>query len=113
MTIGPAMMMQATDKDVAYSYLPLYHTSGVQFGISGAMFAGTRTIIKNRFSASLFWKDCVKYNVTVGISLALPIISDHSIYYTYIILTSCLKIIPLFLLGNTTYRYLNCLQKSK
>ncbi len=51
--------------DVFYCYLPLYHSSGGQLGSGAALFGGTTTIIKKKFSASAFWKDCVKHNVTV------------------------------------------------
>ena len=50
-----------------YSYLPLYHSSGGQLGTAGALFTGTKTIIKKKFSASSFWKDIIKYDVTVNI----------------------------------------------
>jgi solute carrier family 27 fatty acid transporter 1/4 len=32
---------------------------------SGILFGAT-TVMRKKFSASLFWKDCVKYNVTVS-----------------------------------------------
>ena len=73
-------MFQLTDKDVVYSYMPLYHTSG-HLSTSGALFAGTKTIIKKKFSASQFWKDCVKHDVTVGARLAITIYQACSIYY--------------------------------
>ena len=52
--------------DVMYCYLPLYHSSGGQLGTAAAFFTGTTTVIKRKFSASNFWKDCVKHNVTVN-----------------------------------------------
>ena len=63
--MGAIAVYQLTDKDVVYSYLPLYHSSGGQLSTSGALFNGTKTIIKKKFSASTFWKDCVKYDATV------------------------------------------------
>ena len=51
--------------DVVYCHLPLYHSSGGQVATSSSLFFGTKTIIRKKFSASAFWKDCVKYNVTV------------------------------------------------
>ena len=47
-----------------YSYLPLYHASGVQVGLGSALAFGNRTVIKKKFSASNFFKDCIKYEVT-------------------------------------------------
>jgi acyl-CoA synthetase (AMP-forming)/AMP-acid ligase II len=62
-------------EDVIYSYLPCYHASGVQVGIGSALCFGNRTILKKKFSASNFFKDCVKYDVTVSISISCGITS--------------------------------------
>jgi len=53
-----------TSDDIVYSHLPLYHSSGGQIATAGAILYGTSTFIKKKFSASAFWKDCVKYNIT-------------------------------------------------
>ena len=79
--VGGPILYGLTDKDVVYSYLPLYHSSGGQLGTCGAWGSGTKTMIKKKFSASSFWKDCVKYDVTVGLLLAVPILPDYSIRY--------------------------------
>ena len=65
-TIGAIIIFPFTHEDVVYSYLPLYHSSGGQLATAGAFFAGTKTIIKKKFSASSFWKDINKYDVTVN-----------------------------------------------
>ena len=54
-----------TEDDKIYCHLPLYHSSGGQVGTSSALFFGATTVIKKKFSASNFWKDCVKYDITV------------------------------------------------
>ena len=51
--------------DVVYSYLPMYHSSGGQLGIAFALLTGNKTVIKRKFSASAFWKDCCHHKVTV------------------------------------------------
>lgn len=51
-------------EDVIYCYLPLYHSSGGQIATASAILFGTKTFIKRKFSASAFWKDCVKHNIT-------------------------------------------------
>ena len=51
--------------DIIYSYLPLYHASGGQIGTSNSLIWGGTTVIKKKFSASTFWKDCIKYDITV------------------------------------------------
>ncbi|XP_010791360.1 very long-chain acyl-CoA synthetase-like, partial [Notothenia coriiceps] len=51
--------------DVLFLCLPLYHTSGFLIGLCGAMEQGITVVLKRKFSASNFWNDCRKYNVTV------------------------------------------------
>uniref|UniRef100_A0A3B3ZR98 Long-chain-fatty-acid--CoA ligase n=1 Tax=Periophthalmus magnuspinnatus TaxID=409849 RepID=A0A3B3ZR98_9GOBI len=41
-----------TSDDIIYLYLPLYHGSGLTI------------VLKRKFSASQFWDDCRKYNIT-------------------------------------------------
>eukprot|EP00096_Caligus_rogercresseyi_P012593 TRINITY_DN5325_c0_g1_i1.p1 TRINITY_DN5325_c0_g1~~TRINITY_DN5325_c0_g1_i1.p1 ORF type:complete len:706 (-),score=171.66 TRINITY_DN5325_c0_g1_i1:280-2397(-) len=57
-------LLAMNSEDISYCYLPLYHASGIQMGIGNAFANGGKIIIKKKFSASNFWKDCVKYNVT-------------------------------------------------
>ena len=80
---GGIVVAGLTDKEVVYSYLPLYHSSGAQLGTCGAWGCGTKTIIKKKFSASSFWRDCIKYDVTVGLLLVIPILSDCCIYVVF------------------------------
>ncbi|XP_072236990.1 long-chain fatty acid transport protein 2-like [Leuresthes tenuis] len=51
--------------DVIYIYLPLYHSSGFLMGLCGAIERGITVVLRRKFSASNFWNDCRKYNVTV------------------------------------------------
>uniref|UniRef100_A0A3Q3RHL7 long-chain-fatty-acid--CoA ligase n=1 Tax=Mastacembelus armatus TaxID=205130 RepID=A0A3Q3RHL7_9TELE len=51
-------------KDVIYVCLPLYHSTGF-VGITGAIDQGITVALRSKFSASQFWDDCRKYNVTV------------------------------------------------
>ncbi|KAK6294100.1 hypothetical protein J4Q44_G00349300 [Coregonus suidteri] len=51
--------------DVIYIYLPLYHTAGFMMGLTGAIERGITIVLRRKFSASNFWDDCRKYNVTV------------------------------------------------
>ncbi|KAJ8271670.1 hypothetical protein COCON_G00105290 [Conger conger] len=54
-----------TSKDVIYVNLPLYHSSGLLIGVTSAIERGITVVLKRKFSASQFWDDCRKYNVTV------------------------------------------------
>uniref|UniRef100_A0A8C7J7S7 long-chain-fatty-acid--CoA ligase n=1 Tax=Oncorhynchus kisutch TaxID=8019 RepID=A0A8C7J7S7_ONCKI len=54
-----------TPGDVIYLNLPLYHTAGFLIGFIGSIETGSTIILRRKFSASQFWDDCRKYNVTV------------------------------------------------
>lgn len=51
--------------DVIYLNLPLYHTAGFFIGFIGCIETGSTIVLKRKFSASQFWDDCRKHNVTV------------------------------------------------
>ncbi|XP_054466413.1 long-chain fatty acid transport protein 2-like [Anoplopoma fimbria] len=51
--------------DILYLYLPLYHSSGFLMGLCGGIEKGITIALRRKFSASHFWNDCRKYNVTV------------------------------------------------
>ncbi|XP_003969920.2 very long-chain acyl-CoA synthetase-like [Takifugu rubripes] len=54
-----------TADDVVYLNLPLYHTAGFFIGFIGSIETGSTIFLKRKFSASQFWEDCRKHNVTV------------------------------------------------
>ena len=47
----------ATDKDVTFNVLPLYHSTGGLVGIGPALLNGGKLMLRKRFSASGFWPD--------------------------------------------------------
>uniref|UniRef100_A0AAQ4RC33 long-chain-fatty-acid--CoA ligase n=1 Tax=Gasterosteus aculeatus aculeatus TaxID=481459 RepID=A0AAQ4RC33_GASAC len=51
--------------DVMYIPLPLYHSAASLIGIGGTIELGASCVLKKKFSASQFWTDCRKHNVTV------------------------------------------------
>ncbi|MBN3318357.1 S27A6 protein, partial [Atractosteus spatula] len=55
----------ATKDDIIYIPLPLYHSAASLIGIGGTIELGATCILKKKFSASQFWSDCKKYNVTL------------------------------------------------
>ncbi|KFO77690.1 Long-chain fatty acid transport protein 6 [Cuculus canorus] len=55
----------ATAEDIIYITLPLYHSAASLLGIGGCIELGATCVLKKKFSASQFWNDCRKYNVTV------------------------------------------------
>ncbi|XP_069564264.1 long-chain fatty acid transport protein 2 isoform X2 [Brachyistius frenatus] len=52
-------------EDVFYVNLPLYHSAGFLIGMIGAIERGITVVLRRKFSASQFWDDCRKYDVTV------------------------------------------------
>ncbi|XP_072554384.1 long-chain fatty acid transport protein 2-like isoform X2 [Paramormyrops kingsleyae] len=54
-----------TSKDIFYINLPLYHSAGFSIGFAGAIEKGLTIVLRRKFSASQFWDDCRKHNVTV------------------------------------------------
>ena len=58
-------MVQIHSDDVLYTSLPLYHLAGGTVGVCQSVIFGNTMAIRNKFSASNFWKDCIKYKCTV------------------------------------------------
>lgn len=55
----------ATDKDVTFNVLPLYHSTGGLVGIGPALLNGGRLVLRKRFSATGFWPDVKASGATV------------------------------------------------
>ncbi|KAK5618663.1 hypothetical protein CRENBAI_014321 [Crenichthys baileyi] len=55
----------ATETDVIYIPLPLYHSAASLIGIGGTIELGATCVLKKKFSASQFWTDCKQYEVTI------------------------------------------------
>ncbi|XP_015281338.1 PREDICTED: very long-chain acyl-CoA synthetase isoform X1 [Gekko japonicus] len=54
-----------TSEDIIYTALPLYHSAALLIGVHGCIMQGATLALRSKFSASQFWDDCRKYNVTV------------------------------------------------
>ncbi|XP_053221095.1 long-chain fatty acid transport protein 2 isoform X1 [Podarcis raffonei] len=54
-----------TSADVIYTALPLYHSAALLIGVHGCILQGATLALRSKFSATQFWDDCRKYNVTV------------------------------------------------
>ncbi|OXA56839.1 long-chain fatty acid transport protein 1 [Folsomia candida] len=51
-------------KDILLTAIPLYHVQGGILGVTCALFHGVPQVIIRKFSASNFWKQCIKYDAT-------------------------------------------------
>jgi crotonobetaine/carnitine-CoA ligase len=56
--------MRLTEDDAYYTCLPLFHGMAQLSGTMAPLVAGARVAIAPRFSASAFWSDCRRYEVT-------------------------------------------------
>jgi len=52
--------------DVTYCALPLSHATGAMGGLGGVVAAGTTLALRDGFSTSAFWSDCVRLGATVA-----------------------------------------------
>ncbi|KAL3990321.1 AMP-binding enzyme family protein [Acanthocheilonema viteae] len=66
MAIGVAKSFGIFTKDRLYVMMPVYHSAGGILGIGQTVLQGSTCVIRKKFSASNFWKDCVKYNCNVS-----------------------------------------------
>lgn len=67
MAVGMSYMMNIKSNEILYDPLPLYHSAGGILGAGQAILTGITVVLRKKFSASNFWKDCVKYDCTVRI----------------------------------------------
>lgn len=61
-----SLILGINSSDVLYVTLPMYHSSGLFLGLNIALSTGATVVLKRKFSASSFWKDCCQYQVTVA-----------------------------------------------
>ncbi|XP_077283635.1 long-chain fatty acid transport protein 4-like [Arctopsyche grandis] len=59
-------MLNINENDIVYTPLPLHHTAGAVLGASQGLLFGIPVVIRNKFSVSHFWTDCIKYKCTVA-----------------------------------------------
>eukprot|EP00760_Papus_ankaliazontas_P034346 PhM_4_TR7139/c0_g1_i1/m.89913/K08745/SLC27A1_4, FATP1, FATP4; solute carrier family 27 (fatty acid transporter), member 1/4 len=59
------VMIDITAKDVVYNCLPLFHSAGGMMAMGYTVALGCTTVIRPKFSARLFWSDCVTHKATV------------------------------------------------
>ena len=63
-------MSALRSNDIIYITLPLYHSNGCNVGLGQMMVNGLTVAIRNKFSSSNFWTDCIKYHCTVSVGVA-------------------------------------------
>ncbi|CAI5449656.1 unnamed protein product [Caenorhabditis angaria] len=84
--VGAAKSFGIRSCDRMYVSMPIYHTAAGILGVGQALLGGSSCVIRKKFSASNFWKDCVKYDCTVSqyigeicrYLLAQPVVEDES-----------------------------------
>ena len=53
--------------DVILVTLPIYHANGIIIGMGSSIVAGATVVLKKKFSASNFWKECIENKCTAFI----------------------------------------------
>ena len=54
-----------TKDDICYVCLPIYHGNGGLIGIGLSLICGSTIVLRKKFSASTFWKDCIENKCTI------------------------------------------------
>lgn len=62
-------LFNISDDDILYLTLPQYHNNAGTIGSCQGVILGTGIVLREKFSASQFWDDCIRYNCTVSIFL--------------------------------------------
>ena len=53
--------------DVVLVTLPIYHANGVIIGVGSSIISGATVVLRKKFSASNFWKECIQFKCTAFI----------------------------------------------
>lgn len=53
-----------TRSDIIYVCVPLYHGSGGMLGAGSAIVSGATFVLRKKFSASQFWRECIHFECT-------------------------------------------------
>lgn len=70
--VGTYVSMQLRHDDILYSPLPIYHSVAGLVGTGLALVKGVTLVLKPKFSASSFWSDCIKYEITAVQYVSTP-----------------------------------------
>ena len=63
---GSGIAFSLKSDDLMYVTMPMYHSAAGILGIGQVPVRGATVVIRKKFSASNFWKDCVKYQCTAS-----------------------------------------------
>ncbi|TMS37389.1 hypothetical protein L596_004330 [Steinernema carpocapsae] len=66
MVMGSAKSFRIRSSDKIYISMPMYHTAAGIIGVGQMLLTGSSCVIRKKFSASNFWKDCTLYNCTAS-----------------------------------------------
>lgn len=65
-TMGIHYFIGVSNDEIIYDPLPLYHTAGGMIGVGQALIHGCTAVIRRKFSATAYFKDCAKYKCTAA-----------------------------------------------
>ncbi len=53
--------------DIVLVTLPIYHATGAIIGVGASLVSGATVVMRKKFSASNFWRECIQYKCTAFI----------------------------------------------
>ncbi|VDD92234.1 unnamed protein product [Enterobius vermicularis] len=66
MAMGVSESFRICSNDILYITMPEYHSAAGILGVGQTVLQGCTSVVRKRFSASSFWKDCVTHGCTVS-----------------------------------------------
>ena len=64
--MGVSESFRICSNDILYITMPEYHSAAGILGVGQTVLQGCTSVVRKRFSASRFWKDCVTHGCTVS-----------------------------------------------
>lgn len=64
--VGIHYIIDVKPTDVLYTCLPLYHYAGGLMGTSQSLVYFNKIAIREKFSVTNYWDECIKYKATIG-----------------------------------------------
>ena len=66
-----SVLSSITPEDIIYCTLPMYHSAGGAISVGSCLVRGNTVAVRQKFSASKFWHECIETKATVIYSVLL------------------------------------------
>ena len=71
--LGFSAVYGVTARDRVYCALPLYHSAGGTAGVAMVLARGAALVLRRKFSARAFWRDCYAHDASVVQYIGEPV----------------------------------------